>query len=63
MGLGDLLNKAFANDPNLPPAQNPGLSKSPEPIVVEFLPSKKAIKAYAGQQLSSIAQAAVSMVV
>ena len=39
MGLGDMLKKAMANDPSLPPAQNAGLSASREKVEVEFLPS------------------------
>lgn len=58
MGFMDALNKALANDPNLPPARNPGLSKEAEPVLVEFLPSKKQIKAYPGQKISMIAQTA-----
>ena len=58
MGLGDLLKKALANDPNLPPATNPGLSRRQDPIEVEFLPSKKVVKAYPGQKLSVVAQEA-----
>jgi hypothetical protein len=27
MGLGDMLKKALANDPSLPPPVNPGLSR------------------------------------
>lgn len=41
MGLGDILSKAFANDPSLPPAQNAGLNKKPELVEIEFLPAKK----------------------
>lgn len=57
MGFMDALNKALANDPNLPPAVNPG-GKVPDPVLVEFLPSKKQIKAYPGQKLSMIASTA-----
>jgi ferredoxin len=57
-GLGDILKKALANDPNLPPAQNPGLSRDPDPILVEFLPSKKVVKGFPGQAVSVVAQAA-----
>lgn len=58
MGFGDMLKKAFANDPNLPPATNPGLSRAAESVEVEFLPMKKTVKAYRGQKLSTIAQTA-----
>ena len=58
MGFADIFKNALANDPNLPPVQNPGLSKTPEPVEVEFLPSKKVIKAYPGQNLGLIAKAA-----
>lgn len=57
MGLGDMFSKAFANEA-MPPAKNPGLSKEPEPVLVEFLPSKKTVKAFPGQKLSTVAQAA-----
>ena len=40
MGLGDMLKKALANE-DLPPPTNPGLSKEPDYVTVEFLPSKK----------------------
>lgn len=56
--IGDLLKNALANDPNLPPLQNPGLSKAPEAVEVEFLPSKKVVKAYLGQNIGMIAQTA-----
>lgn len=56
--LGDILKNALANDPNLPPVQNPGLSKSREAVEVEFLPSKTVVKAYLGQNLGLIANAA-----
>lgn len=58
MGIGDMLKKALANDPNLPPQVSPGLSKEKESIEVEFLPAKKIIKALPGQRLSVVAQAA-----
>lgn len=58
MGLGDMLKKAMANDPNLPPATNPGLSKARETVEVEFLPAKKTVKAIPGQKLSVVAQTA-----
>lgn len=57
MGIGDIFNKAFANEA-LPPARNPGLSKEPEIILIEFLPEKKVVKAIPGQKLSVVAQAA-----
>lgn len=57
MGFMDAMNKALANDANLPPAENPG-GKVAEPVVVEFLPSKKMIKAFPGQKLSMIASTA-----
>ena len=56
-GFMDAMTKALANDPSLPPAVNPG-GKVAEPVVVEFLPSKKQIKAYPGQKLSMIASTA-----
>mmetsp|Transcript_2595 Transcript_2595/g.2745 ORF Transcript_2595/g.2745 Transcript_2595/m.2745 type:complete len:143 (+) Transcript_2595:37-465(+) len=54
MGLGDMFKNALANDPNLPQENKPKV----EPVVVEFLPSKKAIKAYPGQSIKMIAKAA-----
>ena len=57
MGFMDAINKALANDPNLSPPENPG-GKVAEPVVVEFLPSKKMIKAFPGQKLSMIASTA-----
>lgn len=56
-GLGDIFAKAFANDPSMPPAKNPGFSKEPDTVMVEFLPSKKVVKGFPGQKLSLIAQA------
>lgn len=58
MGLGDILKKALANDESLPPAQNPGLSRQPDPVEVEFLPCKKKVKAFPGQGFPMIATAA-----
>ena len=58
MGLADLFAKAMAKDPSLPPAKNPGLSKDPTVVEVEFLPSKKIVKAVLGQSVATIAQAA-----
>eukprot|EP01039_Chlorochromonas_danica_P004759 gene4759-5219_t len=59
MGLADALKKAFANDVNLPPATNPGLTGGPRDTVeVEFLPAKVTVKALPGQRLSVVAQAA-----
>lgn len=58
MGFMDAMNKAFANDPNIAPPTNPGLSKTPDPVDVEFLPSNKKVKALPGQKLSLIASAA-----
>jgi ferredoxin len=58
MGFGDMLKKALANDPNLPPVSNPGLSREKQTVDVEFLPSKKIVKALPGQKLSVLAQAA-----
>ena len=55
---GDFLKNALANDPNLPPAKNPGLSTTKETVDVEFLPSKIVVKAYLGQNLGLIAKAA-----
>jgi ferredoxin len=54
----DALNKAMANDANLPPAKNAGLSKEPSYVNVEFLPSKKTTKAILGQNLGAIAKQA-----
>ena len=56
LGLGDEFKNALANDPNLPPAKNPGLSKEPVAVEVEFLPSNKKVKAFLGQSISTIAQ-------
>ena len=58
MLLGDFLKNALANEPNLPPVQNPGLSSAKETVDVEFLPSKTIVKAYLGQNLGLIAKAA-----
>jgi hypothetical protein len=55
-GLGDILKGAFANE-DIGPAKNAGLSKEPEVVQVEFLPSKKIAKAYLGQKISDIAKA------
>jgi ferredoxin len=57
MGFGDMMKKALANE-NLGPQVNPGLSKEPESVEVEFLPSGKKVKAYGGQKISMIAQSA-----
>ena len=46
MGLGDMLQKAFANDPNMPPVKHAGLTQAKEPVEVEFLPSHSKAKAY-----------------
>lgn len=56
-GIMDALNKAMANE-NLPPPKNAGLSKEPELVEVEFLPSKKKTKALLGQKFRVIAQQA-----
>jgi ferredoxin len=54
-----LLKGALANDPNLPPATNPGLSKGPQPVTVEFLgANKKTVTAYLGQSIGDIAKRA-----
>ena len=58
MGLGDIFKNALANDPNLPPPKDPGLSKKPDLVLVEFLPSKKTVEAYPGQSFSLIAKSA-----
>ena len=55
-GFMDAMTKALANE-NMGPAVNPG-GKVAEPVVVEFLPSGKQIKAYPGQKLSMIASTA-----
>ena len=57
-GIMDALNKAMANDANLPPAKNPGLAKEPTYVTVEFLPSKKTTKAILGQNLGLVAKQA-----
>ena len=57
MGFGDMMKKAMANE-NMGPVKNAGLSKEPEPVEVEFLPSKKRVKALPGQKISMIAQSA-----
>jgi hypothetical protein len=64
MGLGDFLKKALANDPNLTPAQNPGLSKAPEYANIEFIKGSvtKQVRAIKGEALRTIAsQAGVSI--
>lgn len=57
-GFMDAMNKALANDPSLPPPTNPGMNKAAEPVLVEFIVSKKQVKAFPGQKISMIAQAA-----
>ena len=57
-GIMDALNKAMANEANLPPVQNPGLSKEAELVEVEFLPSKKKTTAILGQKFKLLAQQA-----
>ena len=44
MGFGDMLKKALANDPNLTPASNPGLSKTPEKVIIEFVKTTHNLK-------------------
>lgn len=57
-GFMDAINKAMANE-NLGPAQNAGLSKEPETMEVEFVGVKNVkVKAYAGQKVSMVANAA-----
>ena len=56
-GIMDALNKAMANE-NLPPPKSAGLSREPEPVEVEFLPSGKKTKALLGQKFKVIAQQA-----
>lgn len=57
-GIGDILKNALANDPSITgPPPNPGLSKEPEQVTVEFLPSKTVAKAYLGQKIPDIARA------
>lgn len=60
MGLGDILKKALANDPNMTPAQNPGLSKAPEYVNIEFVKGsvKKQVRAIKGEALRTIASQA-----
>lgn len=55
-GLGDMLKGAFANDPSLPPPKNAGLSSEPISVEIEFLPSKKVVKALLGSKISDIAK-------
>lgn len=57
-GFMDAMKKAMANE-DMGPAQNAGLSKEPETINVSFVGAKKAnVKAYAGQKVSMVANAA-----
>jgi ferredoxin len=58
MGFGDMLKNALANDPNLPPAKNPGLSREPTKVEVEFLPSGKKVTAILGEKIGAVAKAA-----
>jgi len=58
MGFMDILNKAMASDPNLPPPVNPGLSNTPDKVEVKFLPSGTKVNAYLGQNIGMIAKAA-----
>lgn len=57
-GFLDALKKGLENDASLPPPKNPGLSNEAPAVEVEFLPSKKIVKAYLGQEVSMIAKAA-----
>jgi len=57
-GFLDALKKGLENDSSLPPPKNPGLSNEAPAVEVEFLPSKKVVKAYLGQEVSMIAKAA-----
>lgn len=57
-GFNDLLNKILENDSNLPPPKDPGMKNQKTPVTVEFLPSKKAVKAFPGTKLSQVADAA-----
>ena len=57
-GFMDAMNKAMANDPNIAPAKNPGLSKEPETVEVVFKGRKEVkVNAYLGQKLKMIANA------
>jgi ferredoxin len=58
MGFMDVMNKALANDPNMQPQQNAGLSSKRQEVEVEFFPSGKKVKAIVGQDLPTIAKAA-----
>lgn len=58
MGLGDMFKNALANDPNLPPAQNPGRSKERETVEVTFLPAKKTVVVPRGLPLAQVASLA-----
>jgi ferredoxin len=58
MGFADMLKNALANDPTLPPAQDPGLTSSRESVKVLFLPANRTVKAYLGQNIGMIAQTA-----
>ena len=57
-GFMDAMKKAMANE-DMGPAANAGLSKEPDTINVSFVGAKKAtVKAYAGQKISMVANAA-----
>merc|ERR1719453_2786196 len=58
MGFLDTMKNALANDPNLPPAQDAGLSNKKQQVEVEFFPSGKKVIAYLGQDIPLIAKAA-----
>ena len=60
MGIGDMLKKALANDPSLPPPKDPGLSSGPSYSMVEFTKAgvTKKIKAIQGTKISQAASSA-----
>lgn len=53
-----MFKNALANDQSLPPQQNPGLSSERQPVEVIFRPSQRKVKAYLGQNIGMIANAA-----
>lgn len=57
MGIGDMLKKALANDPSLPPPKDPGLSRGPSYAMVEFSKAgvTKKIKVIQGTKISQAA--------
>ena len=58
-GFMDAMKKALESDPNLQPAQDPGLSNGVVPIEVEFKgPKNVKVSAYPGQKLRDVASSA-----